>query len=148
MRFRCCNVDAEATSKNADEGLRLARESNEIRIKLALIEIGTEFRVMAQHLERDPRSPSQPRRLRLPGEVILGLRSEKLKADQIKRSAETPLGGCGLPPGSWTARLGREKANHLRSTRRTVGLRMRALERGSPSPSGRAAPDVMRSLPI
>jgi hypothetical protein len=52
-----------------------------ILIKLALIEMGTEFRVMAQHLERDPRprSPSQPRRLRLPVDVILRLRSEKSK---------------------------------------------------------------------
>ena len=34
---------------NADECLRLARESIEIRTKLALIEIGTELRVLALH---------------------------------------------------------------------------------------------------
>ena len=37
----------------ADELLRLARESNELRIKLALIEMATELRVVAQHLQRD-----------------------------------------------------------------------------------------------
>ena len=49
----------------ADELLRLARESNELRIKLALIEMATELRVVAQHLQRDvlPRGPSHPRRL-------------------------------------------------------------------------------------
>jgi hypothetical protein len=95
-----------------------------IRIKLALIEIGTEFRVMAQHLERDPRprSPSQPRWLKLPGEVILRLRSEKLKADEIKRSAEAPLRDCGLPPGGWTARLGREKAPPKRGQGRGISV--------------------------
>jgi hypothetical protein len=36
--------------KNADEGLRLARKINQVRTKLALIEMATEFRVMAQHL--------------------------------------------------------------------------------------------------
>jgi hypothetical protein len=39
--------------KMADELLRLARESNELRIKLALIEMATELRVVAQHLQRD-----------------------------------------------------------------------------------------------
>jgi hypothetical protein len=64
---------------NADECLRLARDSIEIRTKLALIEMGTELRVLAQHLERDsrPRSPSQPRRLRLPADVVRRLWSGK-----------------------------------------------------------------------
>ena len=39
--------------KNADDCLRLARETKEIYAKLALIEMATEFRVMAQHVERD-----------------------------------------------------------------------------------------------
>jgi hypothetical protein len=65
--------------RNADDCLRLARDSNEINVKLALIEMATEFRVMAQHLEGDtrPRSPSRPRRLRLPADVVLRLRSGK-----------------------------------------------------------------------
>jgi hypothetical protein len=64
---------------NADECLRLARESIEIRTKLALIEMGTELRVLAQHLEPESRarSPSQPRRLRLPADVVRRLCSEK-----------------------------------------------------------------------
>jgi hypothetical protein len=37
------NVDAKGALKNADEGLRLARKSN-LRTKLALIEMATEFR--------------------------------------------------------------------------------------------------------
>ena len=65
--------------KTAEELLRLARESNELRIKLALIEMATELRVVAQHLQRDvlPRGPSHPRRLRLPADVLMRLRSGK-----------------------------------------------------------------------
>jgi hypothetical protein len=39
--------------KNADDCLRLARETGEIYAKMALIEMATEFRVMAQHLEHE-----------------------------------------------------------------------------------------------
>jgi len=39
--------------KNAEDCLKLARETNKIYAKLALIEMATEFRVMAEHLERD-----------------------------------------------------------------------------------------------
>jgi hypothetical protein len=48
-------------------------------IKLALIEMATELRVVAQHLQRDvlPRGPSHPRRLRLPADVLMRLRSGK-----------------------------------------------------------------------
>jgi hypothetical protein len=63
----------------ADELLRLARESNDTRTKLALIEMATELRVMAQRLQPDvrPRGPSHPRRLRLPAHVVMRLRSGK-----------------------------------------------------------------------
>jgi hypothetical protein len=51
----------------ADELLRLARASNDNRTKLALIEMATELRVMAQRLQPDVRprgalspSPAQP----------------------------------------------------------------------------------------
>ena len=62
----------------ADKLLRLARESNELRIKLVSIEMATELRVVAQHF-RDvlPRGPSHPRRLRLPADVLMRLRSGK-----------------------------------------------------------------------
>ena len=39
--------------KNAEDCLRLARETDQIYAKSALIEMSTEFRVMADHLERD-----------------------------------------------------------------------------------------------
>jgi hypothetical protein len=39
--------------KNAEDCLRLAQETDEIYAKMALIELGTEFRVMAEHLERE-----------------------------------------------------------------------------------------------
>jgi len=44
----------------ADELLKLARQSNKRRINLALIEMATELRLMAQQLKRDvrPRGPS------------------------------------------------------------------------------------------
>jgi hypothetical protein len=69
--------------KNADDCLKLARETNEIYAKMALIEMATEFRVMAQHLERDPRSrlPSPPRRLRLRAADVLRLRSSNSRSN-------------------------------------------------------------------
>jgi hypothetical protein len=39
--------------KNADDCLRLSRETVELYAKMALIELATEFRVMAEHLERE-----------------------------------------------------------------------------------------------
>jgi hypothetical protein len=39
--------------KNAEDCLRLSRETSQIYAKLALIVMATEFRVMAEHLERD-----------------------------------------------------------------------------------------------
>jgi hypothetical protein len=41
--------------KNAEDCLNLARETSQIYTKLALIVMATEFRVMAEHLERDAR---------------------------------------------------------------------------------------------
>jgi hypothetical protein len=38
--------------KNAEDCLKLARETAEIYARMALIEMATEFRVMAEHLER------------------------------------------------------------------------------------------------
>jgi hypothetical protein len=38
--------------KNADDCLRLARENDEIYAKMALIELASEFRLLAEHLER------------------------------------------------------------------------------------------------
>jgi hypothetical protein len=38
--------------KNAEDFLKLARETTEIYARMALIEMATEFRVMAEHLER------------------------------------------------------------------------------------------------
>jgi hypothetical protein len=38
--------------KNADDCLRLAREADEIYAKMALIELASEFRLLAEHLER------------------------------------------------------------------------------------------------
>jgi hypothetical protein len=65
--------------KNGDDCLRLAQETNEIYAKMALIELATEFHVMAEHLEHHqrPRLPSHPRRLRLPAEVVQRLWSQK-----------------------------------------------------------------------
>jgi hypothetical protein len=37
----------------AEDCLKLARETDEIYAKMALIEMATEFRVMAEHLEHD-----------------------------------------------------------------------------------------------
>jgi hypothetical protein len=39
--------------KNAEDCLKLAHETDEIYAKTALIELATEFRVMAEHLERE-----------------------------------------------------------------------------------------------
>jgi hypothetical protein len=39
--------------KNAEDCLRLAYETDEIYARLLLIEMATEFRVMAAHLERE-----------------------------------------------------------------------------------------------
>ena len=50
--------------KYADECLRLARESKEA--SLTLIEMGTEFRVMAQHLDTRPPLPFHPTRIKVP----------------------------------------------------------------------------------
>jgi hypothetical protein len=44
---------AKELRKNAEDCLRLAHEADEIYAKMALIELATEFRVMAEHLERD-----------------------------------------------------------------------------------------------
>ena len=38
--------------KNAEDCLKLAREAPEMYARMALIEMATEFRVMAEHLER------------------------------------------------------------------------------------------------
>ena len=38
--------------KNAEDCLKLARETPEIYARMALIEMATKFRVMAEHLER------------------------------------------------------------------------------------------------
>jgi hypothetical protein len=83
-RFAVAMLTPKELEKNADECLRLARiarESKEIHVWLALIEMGTEFRVIAQHLEGNtrPRLPSHPRRLRLPTDLVRRW-SEKLAA--------------------------------------------------------------------
>jgi hypothetical protein len=41
--------------QNAEDCLKLAREADEIYAKMALIEMATEFRVMADHLELEAR---------------------------------------------------------------------------------------------
>jgi hypothetical protein len=41
--------------KNAEDCLKLARDTPEIYARMALIELATEFRVMAGHLEREAR---------------------------------------------------------------------------------------------
>jgi hypothetical protein len=57
--------------KNAEDRLRLARETDEMYVKMALIELAAEFRVMAEHLE--------PEALRLQASAVLGLRAGKTK---------------------------------------------------------------------
>jgi hypothetical protein len=53
---------------NAEDCLRLAREAKEIYVRMALIELATEFRAMAEYLERRrrtlPHSAQSPRRRR------------------------------------------------------------------------------------
>jgi hypothetical protein len=65
--------------KNAEDCLTLARETREMYVKMALIELATEFCVMAQHLEPEarPRGASHLRRLRLQAPTVLRLRAEK-----------------------------------------------------------------------
>ena len=46
-------LNAKEFRKNAEDCLKLAHETNEIYAKMALIELATEFRAMAEHLERD-----------------------------------------------------------------------------------------------
>jgi hypothetical protein len=41
--------------KNAEDWLKLARETAEIYARMGLIEMATEFRIMAEHLERAQR---------------------------------------------------------------------------------------------
>jgi len=45
----------EEFRKNPEDCLKLARDSNQSYAKMALVEMATEFRVMAEHLERDAR---------------------------------------------------------------------------------------------
>ena len=42
--------------QTAEDCLKLARETDEVYAKTALIEMATEFRVMAEHLDRDTMS--------------------------------------------------------------------------------------------
>jgi len=69
------NADA---AEGASENGRRASKAR-AREQSALIEMVTELRVVAQHLQRDvlPRGPSHPRRLRLPADVLMRLRSGK-----------------------------------------------------------------------
>ena len=75
----------EEFRKNAEDCLKLVRETNEIYPKMALIEMATEFRVIAEHLEREAqrterhRPPSYPRRLKLLALNLLRLRSANSK---------------------------------------------------------------------
>ena len=39
--------------RNSEDCLKLARESEQIYAKMALIEMATEFRIVAEHLERE-----------------------------------------------------------------------------------------------
>jgi hypothetical protein len=66
--------------KNAEDCLRLARETREMYVKMALIELATEFRVVAQHLESEarPRGASHQRRL-LQAPAVLRLRAGKTR---------------------------------------------------------------------
>jgi hypothetical protein len=69
--------------KNAEDCLKLARETDDIYAKMSLIELTTEFRVMAEHLERDAqrtdktrhRLPSHPKRLKLLASDVLRMAS-------------------------------------------------------------------------
>jgi hypothetical protein len=61
--------------------LKLARETNEIYAKMALIELVTEFRVMAEHRDAQRtdktrhRLPSHPKRLKLLATDVLRMAS-------------------------------------------------------------------------
>jgi hypothetical protein len=57
----------------------LASYVNGTQVRLQQDRMATELRVVAQHLQRDvlPRGPSHPRRLRLPADVLMRLRSGK-----------------------------------------------------------------------
>jgi hypothetical protein len=46
-------MTANEFRQNADDCLKLAHETTEIYAKMALIELATEFRAMAEHLERE-----------------------------------------------------------------------------------------------
>ena len=48
--------------KNAEDCLKLARETDEIYAKVALTEMATEFRVMAEHLDREATRRTRIRR--------------------------------------------------------------------------------------
>jgi hypothetical protein len=65
--------------KMADELLGLARESNELRIKSALIEMVTELRVIAHHFKaRCARKRAfSSKAFTLPAQVVMWLRSGK-----------------------------------------------------------------------
>jgi hypothetical protein len=52
-RFGSDMLTPKEFRKNAADCLRLSRETSQIYAKLALIVMATEFRVMAEHLERD-----------------------------------------------------------------------------------------------
>jgi hypothetical protein len=67
--------------KNAEDCLRLADAIDEMYAKMALIELATKFRVMAEHLEPEarPRGASHLRRLRLQAPAVLRLRSGNIK---------------------------------------------------------------------
>jgi hypothetical protein len=56
--------------KNAQDCLRLAHETDEFYARLALIEMATEFRLMAEHLERE---------------------ATRRKADRIRQKVDTVL---------------------------------------------------------
>ena len=45
--------------KNAEDCLRLAHDTGELYAKMALIELATEFRVMAEHLVSVPQRHAQ-----------------------------------------------------------------------------------------
>jgi hypothetical protein len=47
---------------NAETCLKLARQTQEIYVRMALIEMAREFRAMAEHLERSMHKPADRRR--------------------------------------------------------------------------------------
>ena len=44
---------AKEFRQNAEDCLKLARDTTEVYARMALIEMATEFRIMAEHLERE-----------------------------------------------------------------------------------------------